>query len=113
MTLSTVPEPLPLQLDQHGIARVGGTRVTLDSVIAVFKQGATPEEIAESFPTLRLGDIYSVLGYYLQRRAEVEAYLEKRREEGNAIRAEAERRFNLIGLRERLLARRHTKDAAS
>jgi uncharacterized protein (DUF433 family) len=105
MTLSTVPQPLPLQLDQHGIARVGGTRVALDSVIAVFKQGATPEEIAESFPTLRLADIYPVLGYYLQRRAEVEAYLEKRREEGNAIRAEAERRFNLVGLRERLLAR--------
>jgi uncharacterized protein (DUF433 family) len=102
-----------LQLDQHGVARVGGTRVTLDSVIAVFKQGATPEEIAESFPTLHLADIYSLLGYYLQRRDEMEAYLEKRQVERDAIRAEAERRFNLVGLRERLLARRQAKDAST
>jgi uncharacterized protein (DUF433 family) len=111
MSLSTAPQPLPLQLDQHGVARVGGTRVTLDSVVAVFKQGATPEEIAESFPTLRLADIYSVLGYYLQRREEVEEYLKKREEEAAAIRAEAERRFNLVGLRERLLARKQLKDS--
>jgi uncharacterized protein (DUF433 family) len=111
--LSIAPQPLPLELDQHGAVRVGGTRVTLDSVIAVFKQGATPEEIAESFPTLRLADIYSVLGYYLQHRADVETYLEQRRTEAEAIRAEAERRFNLVGLRERLLARKHAKDASS
>jgi hypothetical protein len=82
-------------------------------VIAVFKQGGTPEEIAESFTTLSLADIYSVLGYYLQCRTEVDAYLEQRREERETIRAEAERRFNLIGLRERLLARRKAKDTAS
>ncbi|MEX2138514.1 MAG: DUF433 domain-containing protein [Pirellulales bacterium] len=112
MSLSTAPQPVPLQLDPHGVARIGGTRVTLDSVIAVFKQGATPEEIAESFTTLSLADIYFVLGYYLQHRGEVEAYLEKRHEEAEAIRTEAERRFNLVGLRERLLARKQLKDSS-
>jgi uncharacterized protein (DUF433 family) len=101
-----------MQLDPHGVARVGGTRVTLDSVLALFKQGAAPEEIAHSFPALRLADIYSVLGYYLQHREEVEAYLKERDEQAAAIRAEAERRFNLVGLREQLLARKPVKESS-
>ncbi len=109
MSLSTAPQPVPLQLDQYGVARVGGTRVTLDSVIAVFKHGSTPEEIAGSFPTLSLADIYSVLAYYLQHRRDVEDYLGKREQEAEVIRTEAERRFNLVGLRERLLARKQSR----
>jgi uncharacterized protein (DUF433 family) len=45
MTLVTTTEIIPIQVDANGVARVGGTRVTLDTVIAAFSEGATAEEI--------------------------------------------------------------------
>jgi len=86
--------------------RVAGTRVSLDSVVFAFDEGATAEEIAQAYPTLDLATIYSVIGYYLQNRAEVEQYLEQRKVEREELRKEIEAKFNPQGLRERLLARR-------
>jgi uncharacterized protein (DUF433 family) len=106
--MSTV-ETMPLELDRDGVMRVGGTRVTLDTVVAAFNEGATAEEIAQQYPTLQLADIYAVIGYYLRRREEVEKYLSKRRELAEAVRRENEARFNPVGVRERLLARRQQK----
>ncbi|HTT63751.1 MAG TPA: DUF433 domain-containing protein, partial [Bryobacteraceae bacterium] len=42
------------------------SRVTLDLVVRAFNRGATPEEIAQDFPSLQLPDIYQVIGYYLK-----------------------------------------------
>jgi hypothetical protein len=44
MTLSIVAEAAPLKVTADGVVRVGKTRVTLDTIVAVFKQGATAEE---------------------------------------------------------------------
>ncbi len=96
----------PLIMDEHGAIRVKGTRITIDTIIAVFRNGASPETIADMFPTLELADVYSVLSFYLQRRDEVEDYLAKRERKSEALRAEMERRFPSNGLRERLLARK-------
>lgn len=57
-------ETLPLEMDAHGVIRVGKTRVTLDTVVAAFDEGATAEEIVQQYPTLLLADVYSVIGYY-------------------------------------------------
>ena len=111
MSLSTAPLSVPIRFDAYGVARIAGTRVTLDSVIAVFNQGATPEEIVESFPTLDLHDVYAVLTFYLRNRKQVESYLEEQDREAEAIRQEFEKRFNNSGLRERLLARKRAKEA--
>lgn len=96
----------PLSLDRAGVLRVAGTRVSLDSVVHAFDEGATPEEIAQDFPTLDLAAIYSVIGYYLQNRDEVEQYLDRRKDERGELKTELEARFSPQGLRERLLARR-------
>ena len=96
---------VPLSSDQSGVLRVAGTRVSLDSIVYAFDEGATPEEIAQDFPTLALADIYSVLGYYLQHRAEVEEYLDQRKEQRAKLKEALEAKFNPQGLRERLLAR--------
>ncbi len=74
MSLEITAEPVPLRADADAVVRVGGTRVTLDTVVAAFKDGATSEEIVNEYPSLRLPDVYSVLGYYLRRKDEVEAY---------------------------------------
>ena len=78
----------------------------LDTVITAWKQGDSPEQIVENFDVLDLADVYAVIGYYLNHRAEVEEYLERNRLEGERLRAENERRFPQAGIRERLLSRR-------
>jgi uncharacterized protein (DUF433 family) len=98
-------EPIPLSTDADGVIRVAGTRVTLSTVIDTFLTGATPEEIAQDFPVLRLDDVYAVVTYYLRHREEVDAYLRERRTRAEAIRQEIEARSPQTGLRDRLLAR--------
>jgi hypothetical protein len=46
MTFSIVTEKVPLELDADGVIRVRKTRVTIDTVISAFLDGATAEEIA-------------------------------------------------------------------
>jgi hypothetical protein len=40
-----VPKAPPLHLDADGVMRVGGTRVTLDTVVGAYEEGATIEDI--------------------------------------------------------------------
>jgi uncharacterized protein (DUF433 family) len=54
-------EPVPLQTDADGVIRIGGTRVTLDTLAAAFDAGATAEEIVQQYPSLALADVYSVI----------------------------------------------------
>ena len=105
MPLAAAAEPIPLEANADGVIRVGGTRVPLDTVVEVFNTGATPEEIAQDFPVLRLDDIYAVITYYLRHRDEVETYLEQRRAQAAEVRRKIEARSPQAGLRERLLAR--------
>ena len=104
--MNQVTTTVPLSADEAGVLRVAGTRVPLDSVIHAFDEGATPEEIAQDFPTLDLAAVYSVVSYYLQNRAEVEQYLAQRSAQREEMREEVESRFPARGLRERLLARK-------
>jgi len=106
VTFTIATEPIPLRMDSDGVVRVGKTRVTLDTVVAAFVEGATTEEVAQQYPSLNLADIYSVIGYYLRRRSEGEAYLRQRRQQANQVRKENESRFDPHGVRDRLLARR-------
>jgi len=106
MALSIAAEPAPLAPDNDGVVRVGGTRVTLDTIVAAFNEGATADEIASQYSSLTLGDVYAVLGNYLNHRDEVDAYLRERAEYATQVRWRNERRFDPAGVRERLLARR-------
>jgi uncharacterized protein (DUF433 family) len=103
--VSFVAQPAPIQADNDGILRVGGTRVRLETIINAFKSGSAAEEILLKYPSLNLTDIYAVITYYLWSREEVEAYLEERRHIEDAVRRENETRFPPAGVRERLLAR--------
>jgi uncharacterized protein (DUF433 family) len=87
------------------VIRVGGTRVTLDTVAAAFDEGATAEDIVSRYPPLDLADVYAVLAYYLRHHGDVEIYLRRRRQLAEAVRSESEKRFDPHGVRDRLLAR--------
>lgn len=83
-----------------------GTRVSLDSIIFAFNEGATPEEIVQQYPTLDLKDVYAVISYYLQNSDEVEEYLDRRQAERQELKKVIESRFDPHGIRERLLSRK-------
>lgn len=106
MSLAVETQPLLLRADECGVLRIGDTRVRLDTVVIAWKQGDSPEQIAENFDVLDLADVYAVISHYLHHRADVEEYLEKNRKEAERLRAENERRSPQAGIRERLLARR-------
>ena len=106
MTLAIVAESAPLQANADGVVLVGKTRVTLDTVVAVFTQGATAEEIASRYPSLNLADIYATIAFYLNHQSEVDAYLQQRRQQSQDIWAVNQAKFDQQGLRDRLLARR-------
>jgi uncharacterized protein (DUF433 family) len=106
MSLVLGAEPIPLTIDGHGVVRVGGTRVTLDTIVAAFHDGATAEEIVQQYPSLQLADVYAVIGYYLRHQREVEAYLQERQQHSETVYQENEARFDPRGVRDRLLARR-------
>jgi uncharacterized protein (DUF433 family) len=108
MVLPTPTDTLPLETDAAGVVRVSQTRVTLDAIVQTFLEGATAEEIAQQYPSVPLADVYSVIGYYLRRRAEVDAYLQERRQRASQIRQQNETRHDPAGIRERLLGRRAT-----
>lgn len=105
-TLSINAQPIPLQIDSLGVVRVSGTRVSLDTVIAAFQEGESAEEIAQDYPSLSLADVYAVIAYYLNHQAEVEKYLVQSREKAKQVRESVEARYDPIGIRQRLLARK-------
>jgi len=104
MTTTLTTFELPLRLDAQGTIRVGRSRVTLDTVIAAYHQGTSPETIARQYPAVTLAEVYGAIAYYLQHQAEMDAYLRARLAEAAPLREELEDRFNPVGLRERLRA---------
>ena len=106
MSLAIKHDAIPLTTTGDGVVVVTGTRVSLDLIIAAFTSGATAEEIAQQYPIVQLADVYAVITYYLRHRHDVDAYIEHRRQQGEQVRAENERRFDPQGVRDRLAARR-------
>lgn len=74
-------ERVPLTVIEEGVVRVGKTKVALEGVISCYWQGYTPEEIQWNFDVISLGDVYSIIGYYLHRKEEVDQYMRESNEE--------------------------------
>ena len=106
MTLTVQTNRPPLALDADGVARVGGTRVTLDTVIGAYKRGATAETIVDRYSILNLEDVYFAIGFYLAHTPEVEEYLRQGEEIAAQVRARIDAAGFQTGLRERLEARK-------
>lgn len=110
MALAIVAELAPLKMADDGVVRVSNTRVTLDTVVAVFKEGTTAEEIIYRYPSLQLADVYATVAFYLNHQQEVETYLQQRQQQAQEIRKINESRFDPQGLRDRLLARKAERE---
>lgn len=105
MILKATTEPVPMATDRDGSIRIGGTRVTLDNLLAHFQAGATPEEIVEQLDTLSLADVYLVRGYCLRHPDDVQKYLHERSRGAERIKAEIEAESGSTGFVRSILAR--------
>ncbi len=58
-----------------GRMRIQGTRITVHRLAALYKQGQGPEDIAQTYPHLSLGQVYAALAYYHANHEEIESEL--------------------------------------
>ena len=96
---------VPLREDEHGLIRIGQTRVTLQSLMLAWKQGSSPEELIEQFPALRLDDVYAVIAFVLRHREDVETYIRKVQNDETTALEHLSLQFPQAQFRERILAR--------
>lgn len=109
MSFTVEREPPPLREDGTGAIRVGKSRVLLELVIHAFQDGASPESIVQSYPTLLLSDVYTTIGYYLRHRAEIESYLSERERVAESVRQKlANVQPDMSDIRSRLLSRQQS-----
>ncbi len=104
-------EPPPLRVDEGGAVRVGKSRISLDLVVGQYENGMTPEDMVRAYDTLVLADVHAAIAYYLRHKDEVRAYLKRREEEAEALRAKIEAERPRVS-REELLARRSAREKA-
>jgi uncharacterized protein (DUF433 family) len=71
-----------------GRLRIDGTRITVNQLVVWYKQGCTPEEIADQYPHLTLAHVYTALAYYHANREEIEADLAAEKIEADRLEQE-------------------------
>ena len=84
------PETVPLAQWDDGSIRVGGTRITLDTIVHKFQVGDTPERLQDGFPSLTLAQINETIAWYLNNKTEADEYLTERDREAEKILQELE-----------------------
>jgi uncharacterized protein (DUF433 family) len=65
----------PYVEERNGGLYVAGTGVSLDSVVIRFQEGASPDKIVQSFPSLELSKVSGVIAYYLENEKVVNNYI--------------------------------------
>lgn len=58
-----------------GRPRVAGTRISVQQIASLHKQGLSPTDILQDYEHLTLAQVYAALTYYYANSAEIEAYL--------------------------------------
>jgi uncharacterized protein (DUF433 family) len=59
----------------EGAYRIANTRVSLDSLVYLFREGMSAESMVESYPALTLEQVHGALAFYLANQKEIDAYL--------------------------------------
>ena len=58
-----------------GVYRVGDSRVSLDSLVYLFREGISAESMVESYPALTLEQVHGAMAFYLRYQKEIDHYL--------------------------------------
>jgi uncharacterized protein (DUF433 family) len=94
--------------ERAGVHYVRSSRMPIESLIWLWREGQSAEAIREAYPTLRLAEVYGALAYYLDHQADMDRELAAGQVRFEAQRAAAfaadPERYGL--LRQRLAAAR-------
>lgn len=60
---------------RHGKPCIAGTGITVHRIVIWYKQGYSPEQIADEYEHLTLAQVYAALTYYHANQARVESEL--------------------------------------
>ena len=67
--------------------RLKGTRIGIETILYEYiDRGRTPEEIAQTYPSLTLEQVYATILYYLQNKETISNYLKNWIEHGHKMR---------------------------
>jgi uncharacterized protein (DUF433 family) len=92
-----------VRLDRSGVAWIDDTKIKVVEIIRDhLAYGYSPEEIHLQHPHLSLAQVYSAFAYYYDHQAELEADLDHRYGQVQALRAATEEPFSRKKLRARL-----------
>jgi uncharacterized protein (DUF433 family) len=70
-----------------GDIRLKGSRIGIETILYEYiDRGRSPEEIAQTYPSLSLEQIYATILYYLQEQETVSAYIKNWIEHGHKMR---------------------------
>jgi uncharacterized protein (DUF433 family) len=100
---------------REGVRYVRGSRVPVESLIWLWRDGQSAETIREAYPTLRLAEVYGAIAYYLDHQEVVDAYLREEEVEMERLQAENEAAHPefFARMRQRLAEARAARAAAS
>jgi uncharacterized protein (DUF433 family) len=95
---------LPDFLTQHpdGEIVLVGHRIGLYHIVHFYQDGFSPEMLVGQFPTVPLALIHRVIAFYLDNRAEGDAYVNTCRDQLDSQQASSPRHIDVAGLRKRL-----------
>ncbi len=62
-------------IKKNGGYYITDSRVALESVVYMFRDGRSPESIRGSFPVLTLEEVYGAIAFYLANQKKVDRYI--------------------------------------
>ena len=93
-----------LTREATGEIRLSGHRIGLFHVVHYYNEGYSAEMLVGQYPTLPLALIHKVIGFYLENKADVDAYVADCQDALRQQRSANPKRLPLASLRERLEA---------
>ncbi len=71
-----------------GRLRIEVTRITVNQIVTLYKQGYNAEEIADQYPHLTMAQVYAALLHYHTNQAEIDADLATEKKEAEKLERE-------------------------
>ena len=82
-----------IEVDDHGVAKLIGTRAKVRQIAIDTLNGLSPEQIREAYPHLSLAQIHAALAYYYDHKAQIDTEIEASERFVDEIRAKHPNRF--------------------
>jgi uncharacterized protein (DUF433 family) len=73
-----------------GHPRIAGTRLSVQQIAVLTKQGLNPLEIIKEYENISLAQVHAALAYYYANQEEIEAYLAEEKQKYERLLAESQ-----------------------